>query len=171
VNGDEGLERLHLICEDRLPVGAISGTRPEKMLGEGQETAVTHTFMPCQNEAELLWSHVYTMHARTCFPVSRISLGEVVRGLLRPWGTHVLARPRRCSSLCGCCWPARFPAYQCRQHASCEERALRALRTCPCQRCANCRRAPWRRWWRSGRSGSGDVVGGGRQAQASNHPR
>jgi hypothetical protein len=29
----------------------------------------TYTFMPCQKLCELLWSHVYTMHARTCFPV------------------------------------------------------------------------------------------------------
>jgi hypothetical protein len=34
---------------------------------------VTYTFMPCQNEAELLWSHVYTMHARTCLPVVTVS--------------------------------------------------------------------------------------------------
>jgi hypothetical protein len=32
-------------------------------------TGKTYTFMPDQKLAELLWSHVYTMHARTCFPI------------------------------------------------------------------------------------------------------
>lgn len=29
---------------------------------------LTYTFIPCQNDPEFLWSHVYTMQLRTCFP-------------------------------------------------------------------------------------------------------
>jgi hypothetical protein len=46
---------------------------------------VTYTFIPCQNDAELLWSQVYTIHARTCLPAnydelqSNVSEGADVR--------------------------------------------------------------------------------------------
>lgn len=77
--------------------------------------------MPCQKDAELLWSHVYTIQARTCFPVSRISLDFVLCGA---WGTNVWARPRRCWLPCGRCCRARIPAWRCYQHSGHTARAV-----------------------------------------------
>jgi hypothetical protein len=42
--------------------------RQANELDVAQSRGLTYTFIPCQKLWELLWSHVYTMHARTCFP-------------------------------------------------------------------------------------------------------
>lgn len=54
VHGDERLECLHLVGEDGLPEwsAAVSSGAP------GWVARPTHTFMPDQNDCELLWSHV-----------------------------------------------------------------------------------------------------------------
>jgi hypothetical protein len=66
VDENKRFERLDLIGENGLPAGVVRAR-----LGPGRRmrrAASTYTLMPCQKLWELLWSHVYTMQARTCFP-------------------------------------------------------------------------------------------------------
>jgi hypothetical protein len=64
VDGDEGFEGLHFVREDWLPRAS------DQLWQLSEEIKPTYTFMACQKDPEFLWSHVYTMAARTCFPVS-----------------------------------------------------------------------------------------------------
>jgi len=61
---DQSLERLNLVGQDGLA---------EHMASQYEQTPAlvgkdTHTFIPAQKDWEDLWSHVYTMQLRTCFP-------------------------------------------------------------------------------------------------------
>lgn len=62
---NKGLECLDLVCLNRLPdirktIGVSTDLRACRQS--------THTFMLAQKEREDLWSHVYTIAARTCLP-------------------------------------------------------------------------------------------------------
>lgn len=82
VDRDERLERLNLVGEDRLPTtrkdtcqpNTPEATSPSHSLPSATQN--TYTFMPAQKAADDLWSHVYTMQLRTCFPTNhqRISV-------------------------------------------------------------------------------------------------
>lgn len=71
VDRDERLERLDLIGEDRLPTTRTHTGQP---YAPAQFHPIrnwnTYTFMPAQKAADDLWSHVYTMQLRTCFPTT-----------------------------------------------------------------------------------------------------
>ena len=55
VDGNERFERLHLVGEDWLPGCPLASCCRSRSDHRQQRT---YTFMPCQKEAELLWSHV-----------------------------------------------------------------------------------------------------------------
>jgi hypothetical protein len=87
----ESLEGLDLVCEDRLPVRRVL-----EESGRKERAVEAYTLMPAQKAWEDLWSHVYTMQARTCLRLGEISSPFVAFFMLMASSWSVLDRGVAC---------------------------------------------------------------------------